>query len=92
MGSHGGFVTCSAAMKRVLLSVARSAMFSRRSRADRRGGDGGAPRERIGRRRDAIAAARRDRNVRDHVRRANQGDAAARCVGMSDDAVNRWRA
>ena len=92
MGSHGGFVTCSAAMKRVLLSVARSAMFSTSLPAPIVAA--------------ATAALRMNESVGDEMRSRLRGaiatfattcaariraTQAARCVGMSDDAVNRWR-
>ena len=92
IGSHGGFVTCSRAMKRVLVSSARSAMFSTSLPAPTVAA--------------ATAALKVNESIGDEMRSRLRGaiDAfaatcaarirkthAARCGGMSDDAVNRWR-
>ena len=93
IGSHGGFVACSGAMKRVLASSARSAIFSTSLPApviaaasaalhlDR--SVGREARTKLYARIDAFAAACAGRIRARHV--------ATTCGHMSDDAVNEWR-
>ena len=92
IGSHGGFVTCSASMKRVLVSVARTAMFSTSLPAPSVAAAtaalivneviGDEMRSRLRGAIDAFAATCAAR-----IRETRGG---ARCGGMSDDAVCRW--
>ena len=93
IGSHGGFVACSGAMKRVLASSARSAIFSTSLPApviaaasaalelDRDVGQ--EARTKLYARIDAFAAACAGRIRARHV--------ANTCGHMTDDAVNEWR-
>ena len=93
IGSHGGFVACSGAMKRVLASSARSAIFSTSLPApviaaasaalalDRSVGQ--EARTKLYARIDAFAAACAGRIRSRHV--------TTTCGHMTDDAVNEWR-
>ena len=74
IGSHGGFVACSGAMKRVLASSARSAIFSTSLPAPVIAAASAALEvDRSVGQRSANEVVRADRRVRRRVRGANQG-------------------
>lgn len=92
IGSHGGFVTCSASMKRVLVSVARSAMFSTSLPAPSVAAATAALRvnESVGEEMRSRLRGAIDAFAATCAARIRETRGAARCGGMSDDAVCRW--